>query len=94
MWSLSPHHSVLSTHSSFTLRGDAPGEWDKPREGRQILGKVVGVQREGCCINPYGLKVKIQRLVYFCASSVKGRLKPYKMVTKLSVAAVNRVTRE
>ena len=51
----------------FILRGDARPANDNPINAEQILGKVVCVERNGRCINPYHLKAQltfyIRRLV-------------------------------
>jgi translation initiation factor IF-1 len=43
----------------FILRGDARPADDDPINAEQILGKVVSVVRNGRCLNPYSLKVKL-----------------------------------
>jgi hypothetical protein len=43
----------------FILRGDARPISDDPISAEQILGKVVSVERNGRCLNPYSLKVKL-----------------------------------
>ena len=63
--------SVLSTQSCFILRGDARPAGDDPINAEQILGKVVSVERNGCCINPYSLKVKLTFYVRRLASRLK-----------------------
>jgi signal peptidase I len=59
--------SALSPQSFFILRGDARPANDNPINAEQILGKVVCVERNGRCINPYRLKAQltfyIRRLV-------------------------------
>ncbi len=55
----------------FILRGDARPAGDDPINAEQILGKVVSVERNGCCINPYSLKVKLTFYVRRLASRLK-----------------------
>jgi signal peptidase I len=63
--------SVLSTQSFFILRGDARPVCDDPINAEQILGKVVSVERNGRCINPYSLKLRLIFYVRRLASCLK-----------------------
>lgn len=54
-----PQSSVLSPDRFFIFRGDACPSCDKPVEANQILGKVVSIERNGRCINPYSLAHKL-----------------------------------
>jgi signal peptidase I len=65
--------SALSPQSCFILRGDARPVGDNPINAEQILGKVVSVERNGRCINPYSLKVKLT----FYACRLASRLKKF-----------------
>jgi signal peptidase I len=65
--------SVLSPQHSFTLRGDAAIYYDDPVEAAQILGKVVSVDRNCRCIDPYGFRTKL----HFKARRFASRLKRF-----------------
>ncbi len=71
--SVSPIGAGPSTSETlqFILRGDARPAGDDPINAEQILGKVVSVERNGCCINPYSLKVKLTFYVRRLASRLK-----------------------
>ena len=57
------YYPVPGTHRSFTLRGDAASACDDHVTAEQVLGRVVSIEKNGRCINPYSLKQKIQCLV-------------------------------
>jgi signal peptidase I len=63
--------SALTPQSCFILRGDARPISDNPITAEQILGKVVSVERNGRCLNPYSLKVKLAVYVRRLASRLK-----------------------
>jgi hypothetical protein len=63
--------SVLSTQSCFILRGDARPACDDPINAEQILGKIVSVERNGRCIDPYSLKFKLIRYARRLLSRLK-----------------------
>ena len=63
--------SVISPQSFFILRGDARPACDDPINAEQILGKVVSVERNGRCINPYSLKIRLIFYVRRLASRLK-----------------------
>ena len=50
----------LSETLHFFLRGDAAVVFDDPISAEQILGKVIRVEREGRCVNPYTRKAIIR----------------------------------
>ena len=73
---LGPHHSSL-THSSvlsphYFLRGDASLSCDKPVTGQQILGRVVGVERNGRSVALASRGAKMWHQVRRLASGLKG----------------------
>jgi signal peptidase I len=55
----------------FILREDTWGTLDAPVETRQILGKVVSVERAGRNIDPYSTRAKARLLVHTVASRLK-----------------------
>ena len=57
--------------SFFILRGDARPACDDPINARQILGKVISVERNGRCMNPYSLKIRLTFYVHRLASCFK-----------------------
>jgi hypothetical protein len=57
--------------SFFILRGDARPACDDPINAEQILGKVVSVERNGRCMNPYSLKIKLTFYVRRLVSCLK-----------------------
>lgn len=61
--SVSPTGAITSTSETlrFILRGDARPACDDPINAEQILGKIVSVERNGRCIDPYSLKFKLIR---------------------------------
>jgi signal peptidase I len=65
--------SALSPQHCLTLRGDAAIYYDDPVEAKQILGKVVSVERNGRSIDPYGFRSKL----YFKARRFASRLKRF-----------------
>jgi signal peptidase len=66
-----PQSSVPSPQYFFTLRGDAAIVLDNPVGTDQILGKVVSVERNGRCIDPYSLQVKFLYKARRLASRLK-----------------------
>ena len=69
----SPTGVITSTSETlrFILRGDARPACDDPINAEQILGKIVSVERNGRCINPYSLKVKLNRYARRLLSRLK-----------------------
>lgn len=69
----SPTGVITSTSETlrFILRGDARPISDNPITAEQILGKVVSVERNGRCINPYSLKFKLIRYARRLLSRLK-----------------------
>jgi signal peptidase I len=63
--------SALSPQSCFILRGDARPACDDPIYVEQILGKIVSVERNGRCIDPYSLKFKLIRYARRLLSRLK-----------------------
>lgn len=54
--------SILRHHCFFIFRGDACAICDEPVTARQILGKVVSVERDGVCIDLYDAWYKLNCL--------------------------------
>ena len=67
--------SSLSPQHLFFLRGDASVNCDRPVEGRQILGKVVSVERDGRLIDPYSPNAKAMYLTRLSVSLLKRWIK-------------------
>lgn len=65
----------LSEALRFALRGDASSSCDEPVKAGQILGKVVSIERNGRCINPYSWTHRLTCFVLSWASRIKGILK-------------------
>jgi len=59
---------------SFILRGDASTASDYPVKAKQILGRVVSIQRAGRSINPYSRKTIMLGVVYAWAYRLKKRI--------------------
>lgn len=68
--------SALSHHYWFVLRGDASSTCDEPVEARQVLGRVVSVEREGRCIDLASTRVKMLHVMRVCASRLKAWISP------------------
>jgi signal peptidase I len=58
----------------FYFRGDAAIVLDNPVGADQILGKVVSIERNGCRIDPYSLRVKLLYKARRLAFRLKRRL--------------------
>jgi len=69
--SLPTQSSVLSPHYSFTLRDDTWGATSSQIEDRQVLGKVVAVERNGCEVDPYSERARIRLFVHAMGSCIK-----------------------
>ncbi len=67
--------SVLSPHH-FLLRGDASLSCDKPVAAHQILGRVVGVKRNGRSIALASQGAKLWHRARRLASALKGWIDP------------------
>jgi len=67
--------SVLSPHNFF-LQGDASLSSDQPVEAHQILGRVVGVQRDGRSLALASRGAKLRHKVRRLASGLKGWIYP------------------
>ncbi len=67
--------SVLSPHH-FLLRGDASLSCDQPVEAHQILGRVVGVQRNGRSIALFSPGAKLWHKARRLASGLNGWIYP------------------
>lgn len=66
--------SVLSPHHLFIFRGDAATSCDAPVRSGQILGKVVSIERNGCCIDPYSFSHKLGCFARRWTSRFKAKL--------------------
>jgi len=55
----------------FILREDTLGTLDQPVEVKQILGKVVSVERAGRNIDLYSIRAKVRLLVHTMGSRLK-----------------------
>ena len=66
--------SVLSPH--YFLRGDASLSCDQPVAAQQILGRVVGVQRDGCSVALASRGAKMWHKARRLASGLKGWIYP------------------
>jgi len=72
---LSPtQSSVLSPH--YFLLGDASLSCDQPVEAQQILGRVVGVERDGRSVALASRGAKLRHKVRRLASGLKGWIYP------------------
>lgn len=58
----------------FITRGDALGDCDKPIGERQVLGKVVSVERRGEQIRLTGADSRLRQMAHVRASRLKRRL--------------------
>lgn len=65
------HSKELNPQLIFILRGDASDICDDPVEAKQILGKVVSVEKRGRSIDLYSRKAKILCLAYVWVSRFK-----------------------
>ena len=70
------HSAPPAQHSSeevlhFVLRGDAAATFDDPVPADQICGKVVAVEKNGRCINPYSLRHQLACRLHKWASRLK-----------------------
>jgi len=70
----------------LVLRGDAPGSPDEPVLPRQVLGKVIGVQRGGRLVDPYSWRAMVYRTALLSGSRLKRwiRLKAAYLITCFS----------
>jgi len=59
---------------SWVLKGDALGSCDAPVDPRQVLGRVVGVERNGRTLSLDGVHVRLRRAVRRLASGLRRRL--------------------
>jgi signal peptidase I len=66
-----PQGRSSSETLQFILRGDARPVCDDPINAEQILGKVISVERNGRCMNPYSLKIRLTFYVRRLASCLK-----------------------
>jgi len=64
--------SVLSPHHFFLLRGDASLSCDQPVAAHQILGRVIGVERDGRSVALTTWGAKIWHQARRLASGLKG----------------------
>ncbi|MGD9040866.1 MAG: S24 family peptidase [Desulfobacteraceae bacterium] len=55
----------------FILREDTLGTLDQPVAAKQILGKVVSVERAGRNIDPYSIRAKVRLLIHTIGSHLK-----------------------
>jgi signal peptidase I len=76
--SLGPHPSSLSTqctslspHYCFVLRDDTWSASPSQFEDRQVLGKVVAVERNGRKVDPHGGRARIRLIVHTMGSRMK-----------------------
>ncbi len=72
-------HRVVSSSQDariFRLRGDASLSCDQPVEAEQILGRVVGVQRNGRSVSLSSPGAKLWHKVRRLASGLKGWIYP------------------
>ena len=69
-----PQGRSSSETLQFSFRGDAAIVLDNPVGADQILGKVVSVERNSRCINPYSFKVNLLYKTRRLASRLKRRL--------------------
>ncbi len=67
--------SVLSPHH-FLLRGDASLSCDQPVEAHRILGRVVGVERNGRSVSLFSPGAKLWHRARRLASGLKGWIYP------------------
>jgi hypothetical protein len=73
---MSEDRSALSPGQSMViLRGDACNASDAPIPERQIIGRVVAVERRGRLLNPYGLHSELTRRIYLCGIRLKSLLR-------------------
>jgi signal peptidase len=63
--------SALSPQHLFTFRGDAAPVFDDPVGADQILGKVVSIERNGRCIDPYRFRATLHYKARRTASRLK-----------------------
>jgi len=56
---------------TFILRGDASTGCDAPVKPKQVLGKVVFLERNHRIINPYSLRVRLWGMVYLWLARLK-----------------------
>jgi len=67
----SAHSKTLNPQLTFILCGDASPICDSPVEAKQVLGKVVSVERHGRNIDLYSRSARMFRLAYTWASRFK-----------------------
>ncbi len=67
----SAQSNALTPQIIFTLRGDASAICDDPVEGKQVLGKVVSVERHGRSIDLYSTRARVLHIAYTWASHLK-----------------------
>jgi hypothetical protein len=70
-----PPNPASGAARHFALRGDASSSCDEPVKAGQILGKVVSIERNGRCINPYSWTHRLACFVLSWASRIKRILK-------------------
>ena len=56
---------------TFVLRGDASTTSDAPVKSEQVLGKVVCLERDNRCIDPYSLRVRLWSMFYLWLARLK-----------------------
>jgi signal peptidase I len=70
-------HRVIrspSLHHMFHLRGDACTALDEPVEARQILGRVVSVERNGSQVRLDTTRARIAFRVRYCMNRLKNAI--------------------
>ena len=56
---------------TFILRGDASVNDDAPVESGQVLGKVICLERDNRCIDPYSVRVRLWTIFYLWLARLK-----------------------
>jgi len=56
---------------TFILRGDASATCDAPVRQKQVLGKVVYLERDHRIIDPYSLRVRLWSMLYLWLARIK-----------------------
>ena len=68
---MNPEAGITNAGWSFILKGDASRTYDEPVKFKQILGKVIAIERNGSSIDPYSVTHRLGCLARRLTSRVR-----------------------
>ena len=71
---MNPEAGSTNADWSFILKGDASRTYDEPVKFKQILGKVIAIERNGSSIDPYSVTHRLGCLARRLTSRVRAIL--------------------